>query len=40
MENGMTQLEAQRLIDNLFRANAQDRYKLNEARTLVHDKLM
>lgn len=40
MENGMTQVEAQRLIDNPFKANSQDRYKLNDARSSVRDELM
>ena len=40
MDNGMTQLQAQRLIDNPFKANAEDRYKLNDARGAVRDELM
>lgn len=40
MDNGMRQLEAQRLIDNPFKANAEDRYKLNDARSAVRDELM
>lgn len=40
MDNGMTQLQAQRLIDNPFKANAEDRYKLNDAIGAVRDELM
>ena len=36
----MNPLAAQRLIDNPMRANAEDRYKLNQARTEVRDELM
>ncbi len=39
-DGGMNPLTAQRLIDNPMRANAEDRYKLNQARTEVRNELM
>ena len=40
VENGMTQLDAHRLIDNPIRANTEDRHQLNQARSAVRDELM
>ena len=40
VEGGMSQLAAQRLIDNPMRANTEDRYHLNQARSSVRDELM
>lgn len=40
VDGGMTQLAAQRLIDNPIRASSEDRYKLNQARTVVRNELM
>ena len=40
VNGGMTQLAAQRLIDNPIRAGSEDRYKLNQARTAVRNELM
>ena len=40
VESGMTQLAAHRLIDNPIRANTEDRYQLNQARSAVRDELM
>jgi hypothetical protein len=40
VNNGMTQLDAHRLIDNPVRANIEDRYLLNQARTAVRSELM
>ncbi len=40
VDGGMTQLAAQRLIDNPIRAGSEDRYKLNQARTAVRNELM